>query len=451
MTIAGLDSQFWFALGRSVLAGVIVAAVSLGIGWPLGVRIGLTSFPLRRFLLVLLALPLLLPSFLIAIGFSMLWRGFAGAPAVAWVFACLGVPLVTFAALAATLTITRGQADAAVLAGGERHLFRLAMQAAFPLAGLAAALSGVLTLSDPGPGQIFGWPGAPSEILTSFAARFDRALFTQQALTMAAVAGMLSWPLIWKLAPEVAAGLFARDVNHLSPARVPATAGWLLVTIGIFTLLPLVGLLKPLLVKSWPIKRAWNEVTRTGTDTLLYAGLAAGIAVAVAFALASAAGRSSSRRRWLVAAALALLALPPALPALWLIPWSGRFTLGVALALRGLPLAILFALRAIGSMPSSWADAARVHHVSRARFLAKVACPWCARWAFPAAAVAALLATAEIGTVLLLHPPGHGSLPLAVFTIMANAPEALVAMLCFFYVGLALAAAVLGQQIIRRL
>ena len=48
--------------------------------------------------------------------------------------------------------------------------------------------------------------------------------------------------------------------------------------------------------------------------------------------------------------------------------------------------------------------------------------------------------------VLLLHPPGHGSLPLAVFTIMANAPEALVAMLCLFYVTLALAVAVAGQQ-----
>ena len=48
---------------------------------------------------------------------------------------------------------------------------------------------------------------------------------------------------------------------------------------------------------------------------------------------------------------------------------------------------------------------------------------------FPAPAVAALLATVEVGTVLLLHPPGHGSLPLAVFTVMANAPEALVAML----------------------
>jgi ABC-type Fe3+ transport system permease subunit len=116
-----------------------------------------------------------------------------------------------------------------------------------------------------------------------------------------------------------------------------------------------------------------------------------------------------------------------------------------------MPLAILLALRAIGSMPQSWSDAARVHRVPLATFLGRIAVPWCSRWAFPAAAIAALLATAEVGTVLLLHPPGHGSLPLAVFTIMANAPEALVAMLCLFYVALALALAVAGQQIIRRL
>jgi iron(III) transport system permease protein len=451
MTIAGLDSTFWLALGRSVLVGFIVASVSLAIGWPLGVRIGLTSFPLRRLLLALLALPLLLPSFLLAIGLSMLWRGLGGALAVVWVFACLGVPLVTFAALAATLTLTRGQADAARLAGRERNLFRLSLRAAFPLACLAAALAGTLTLADPGPGQIFGWPGAASELLTSFAARYDRTLATRQAVALAAVAALLAWPLAWKLAPEVASGLFARDVNHPSVVRAPATTVWLFAAASFFALLPLAGLLIPLLAQPWPVTRAWSEVTRTGTDTLLYAALAAGISVVVAFALAWAAGRSPARRRWLVTAALALLALPPALPALWLIPWSGRVTLGVALAMRGLPLAILLALRAIGSMPPSWADAARVHRVSRATYLARISAPWCSRWAFPAAATAALLATAEVGTVLLLHPPGHGSLPLAVFTIMANAPEALVAMLCLFYVALALALAVAGQQIIRRL
>ncbi len=447
----GFDAAFAAALGRSVVVAVIVAGVSLGIGWPLGVRIGLTSFPLHRFLLTLLALPLLLPSFLVAIGLSMLWHGLGGAPAVVWVFACLGVPLVTFAAIAATLSITRGQADAARLAGGERHRCRLALRAAFPLAGLAAALAGALTLADPGPGQIFGWPGAASELLTNFAARYDRALATQQALALAAVAALLAWPLTWKLAPEVAAGLFARDVNRPLPVRTATTTAWVFGAASMFMLLPLAGLLKPLLVQPWPVARAWGEVTRTGTDTLLYALLAAGIAVAVAFALAWAAGRSPARRRWLVTAALALLALPPALPALWLIPWSGRVALGVALALRGLPLAILLALRAVGSMPSSWADAARVHRVPRATFLTRVLLPWCARWAFPAAAVAALLATAEVGTVLLLHPPGHASLPLALFTIMANAPEALVAMLCLLYVVLALGLAVAGQQIIGRL
>jgi ABC-type Fe3+ transport system permease subunit len=227
--------------------------------------------------------------------------------------------------------------------------------------------------------------------------------------------------------------------------------GWLLLAVLFVSLLPIAGLVKPLLAHPWPVARAWREVVRTGGDTLLYAALAAGLAVLVAFALAWSAGGSPARRRWLVTAALALLALPPALPALWLIPWSGRFTLGLALALRGLPLAMLFALRAVGSMPASWTDAARVHRVPRATFLARVVLPWCARWAGPAAALAALLATAEIGTVLLLHPPGHGSLPLAIFTIMANAPEALVAMLCLLYVGLAATAAVAGQPLVRRL
>ena len=48
-----------------------------------------------------------------------------------------------------------------------------------------------------------------------------------------------------------------------------------------------------------------------------------------------------------------------------------------------------------------------------------------------------MLARAEIGTVLLLHPPGAGTLPLAIFTVMANAPESLVASLCVIYISLA--------------
>ena len=48
--------------------------------------------------------------------------------------------------------------------------------------------------------------------------------------------------------------------------------------------------------------------------------------------------------------------------------------------------------------------------------------------------VVALLATADIGTVLLLHPPGQDSFPLAIFTVMANARESVVASLCLVYI-----------------
>jgi hypothetical protein len=54
-----LDSTFWLALLRSLVVGLTVAGVSLGIGWPLGVRASLTTFPCRRPLLGLLAMPLL--------------------------------------------------------------------------------------------------------------------------------------------------------------------------------------------------------------------------------------------------------------------------------------------------------------------------------------------------------------------------------------------------------
>jgi hypothetical protein len=43
------------------------------------------------------------------------------------------------------------------------------------------------------------------------------------------------------------------------------------------------------------------------------------------------------------------------------------------------------------------------------------------------------LATAEIGTILLLRPPGEDSFPLAIFTVMANASEVKVSSLCFIY------------------
>ncbi len=58
-----------------------------------------------------------------------------------------------------------------------------------------------------------------------------------------------------------------------------------------------------------------------------------------------------------------------------------------------------------------------------------------------------VLAAADITTTHLLHPTtGRPSLPLAIFTVMANSPEGLVASLCLIYLfGVVLLMAVASQ------
>ena len=70
--LAGMDPSFRSALRSSVLVAVAVVLLSLVIGLPLGVTAALYAVPARRALLALLALPMLVPSVLWAIGWSAL-------------------------------------------------------------------------------------------------------------------------------------------------------------------------------------------------------------------------------------------------------------------------------------------------------------------------------------------------------------------------------------------
>ena len=69
-----------------------------------------------------------------------------------------------------------------------------------------------------------------------------------------------------------------------------------------------------------------------------------------------------------------------------------------------------------------------------ATFSSRVLLPWVRPALAAAFLLVALLAAADAPTVLLLHPPGHPSLPLALLTLMSNAPRAYVSALIAVYV-----------------
>jgi iron(III) transport system permease protein len=455
-----LGGAFWTAMRNSLEIAIYVAALALAIGLPAGLAVALYEFPGRRFFLAALTIPLLAPSFLWAIGWSAL-AGHLGPPATVWmngrfgcclVFLASAVPLVLWITYAATISVAGTQIEAARMAGGERTVVWFTGRYVAVTAMLAAVLAGILTLSDPGPGQILGQRTVASEVLTSFSSLYDYGLAAWQCLALTLAVLTFVAPLMFLTAGRLASQILARQVRPLR--RIPAgryapAICAVFFAIGLLLLVvPLVGLLLPLR-GGVDLTRAWREVVRTGPNTLIYAVGTGAVAAGLGFLAALCVGRSSRARAVVLGTCLALFALPPSLGALGVVqtatsvpPWldwltRSRLTVCVEMGLRFFPIATIIALRSWGSLSSTWTQAAALHGVSTTKYLARVVVPH----VLPALAAALLLiglmATADVGSVLLLHPPGQGSLPLAIFTVMANAPESLVASLCLVYIVLA--------------
>lgn len=453
-----LDQAFAGALVNSFWVALAAMAVSLLVGLPAGVAAALYRFPAKKLLLALLALPLLVPSFLWAIGWSSLaafwgrkWsEALAGFPGSVVVFSAFGIPVVLLTVFVVTARLSASQLDAASLAGGEKTVFGQSLRHALEAALLAASLAGVLTLSDPGPGFIFGLRTAASEILTSFSARYDFSLAGRQCAFLTGIVLLLAAPLAFYAAPRLASEVLSRQTRpHVPRQHVlgGVTTAFLLLLLAFEVLFPLAGLALPLAEGGGQFRRAFSELLRTLPNTLIYA-LGAGLVGAfTGFLLAFLVGRSSRMRMLALGLCITVFSLPPTLAALGVVhlaagapAWTdallrSRLTVCFFLGLRFFPLAAVLGMQAWAASSPSWTWSAAVHGVPLGRYLCQVVLPFVGLSLAVSVSVVALLATADVGTVLLLHPPGEPSFPLVIFTVMANAPESLVAALCLIYLG----------------
>ncbi len=460
VSLTGLPSgAFASAMRNSLSMALTVAAISLMVGLPVGVLAGLYEFSGRKILMALAALPLLVPSFLWAIGWSALAihlgpsaaeivSGFSGCTLV---FSVGVIPLVLLITYAATSTLSGSQIDAARLAGGEMSVLRHAAGHAVTPALLAAGLGSVIAMADPGPGQILGLRTAASEILISFSALYDFTLAGMQCAMLAGMVLLFALPLAYFAGPRIASEMLARQTRRMRRVGSRSTSGLPISATAALTVFLLIGVATPILGLVLPLlharefSRAVSEIVRTALNTITYAAGAGTISVLLAFITAFLVGRNDRLRKVAIVMSFVLFSLPPAFAALGIVwiaslapAWAdpilrSRLTVCLALGLRFFPIANVLGLRAWASTSASWTLAAGLHGVSLGRYLRRVALPLMLPSGAVAMLLVALLATGDIGTVLLLHPPGEASFPLAIFTVMANAPEALVASLCLVH------------------
>ncbi len=452
------SGDFNAAIVRSLLVAISVLLFAIAIGLPMGTATAIYAFRGRRLFLALLALPLMVPSFLWAIGLSQILdlahitldnkvlRGLAPV----YVFAAFATPLAVFAAFLATKSLSGTQIDAYRLAGSDGWVFARLMKRALPITFLTTLLAAIMTLSDPGPGQIFGFSGAASEILVSFSALYDFDLARRQSLILALVAIVVSLPFIVWYGPRLSSALLAKETTASRLAhnkKVRRFAPMVYILMLLFLLgMPFLGLIKPVL-HGFALDYAFHELIRTVANTLFYA-LSAGfigtlIAIGVVMLFAG-----KKRAILIITLALLIMVVPSSflavsiiqlgssLSASWDWLFRSRLIVGLALGIHFSPVAILLVLKRYSAVSDSWFDAARISGVSMIVFYWRIIAPFLAPALALSVLIISLLASSEIGTVLLLRPPGEDSFPLSIFTVMANASESLVSTLCLLYIGL---------------
>jgi ABC-type Fe3+ transport system permease subunit len=455
-----LGVGFEDAIVRSLLIAAWLTVVALVLGVPCGLFAALYQFPARTALLAGLALPLLLPSFLWAIGLSNLRIGLGlaresvlgGSSGSVFAFACMACPLVVFSTILSVRSLPANMLAAARLAGGEMTVLRYASRISLPGAVAGALLGAAISMTDAGPGQILGAGGTASQILISFSALYDFETAALQSMVAAALALAVATPGVWWVARHFDQAATSRDARLSAPSR-HAVGSWAAMVLCLAVLLltlvaPLTGLATSAFKHNW-MDRVVAVAADTGFNSLYYAIIAAFVATTLGTSVALGVGRIKSLQTAVLGFLIAVFVLPSALfgigavfagsaaPA-WLDPlFRGRFVVGLVTGLRLTPLAAVLMMRALAATEPNWALAAGVHGVSLGSFVRRVLAPYHASSAMVAAGLVGLLALADVTTVMLLQPPGESSYAASLFTVMANAPESLVANLCLFYVAVA--------------
>ncbi|MCL4199434.1 MAG: ABC transporter permease subunit [Phycisphaerales bacterium] len=204
--------------------------------------------------------------------------------------------------------------------------------------------------------------------------------------------------------------------------------------------------------------RAWAIARGPALNTVVYAGSAAVGATGIAFAV-SWLGRGTDGRATAIGlerrAAEALMVLgfatPGAILALGLLDAFGssaasKFAPPVVLVTAALVVrCVVVAQRVIdvgvGAIPSSLIEAAQLAGASGDRIGRSIIAPLIAPHLAVALAAAFVLSSAEIGSTILLYPPGGETLPIALYAVEANSPRSLVAALTMLLVTLPLVTA----------
>jgi iron(III) transport system permease protein len=451
------DSRQRGLLYNTALLGIGTALLATAIGAPLGIALARVPFRGKTLLRLVAAVPVLLPPYVVALAWVFLGgsRGLlsrlGGAdglsewtnslPGAVLVLSLVLYPLSMLATEAAVRRIDGRLEEAALLVAPPGRVLRhITLPLAAPGVLAAALVIFVLAVSE------FGVPGLlqvrvyTTEVFTAFAALYDfnRAILLAVPLLVLCVAVAAMAAVV--LGDRLVTTRRTTGVSLVTfPAwRAPAAVAAFLV-IAAAVGFPVAILVREALgARSLPA--ALGGSGQAIANSLILAAVGATAVVAVAVWLGYAQARTG--RRFRLAAQIlfvALFAVPSTIVGVGLIGlWNRPETAAIygteamfllAYLARFVPVAALILSAAAAAVSVSHEEAAATSGAGWLRTMCRIVLPQMQIGMAAAWAIAFVLAFGELGASILVAPPGEATLPIRIYTIIANAPPSQIAAL----------------------
>lgn len=460
-------------LMNSALLGAATALVATILGAPLGLLLARADLPAKSLMRLALIIPLVLPPYVLGLA----WIYFSGSAGIvvhllgrdplsdstyslAGCVVVLSIGFFPLAMLATEASARRvdGRLEEAglLVASPRRVLTRITLPLIAPGVAAAALVIFVLALSE------FGVPGLlrvrvfTTEVFTAFAAQYDFGRATALSTPLLFLA------LIAALALKLITGerlLSTRRSTH--PGLSLKLGGWrapALTMIGLVLALSVVLPLSALTTEArgfGPIAAALQASTRAITNSIVLSLSSAVLIVALGLLLGYSRARARTQLgRFADLAFIILFAAPSTVVGVGLIGlWNRPGPLGeiyrgpsiiiIAYLARFVSVAALMLAAAIRQVPASLEEAAEVAGAGWPRTFVGIVFPLITPAAAAALVVSFIFSFGELGATVLVAPPGESTLPVRVYTLIANAPSSQVASLALMQAGIVLVPLVL--------
>lgn len=461
-----LDSRQSGLLYNTAVLGIGTSILATFVGVPLGFALARVPLPFKTAVRLALLAPAVLPPYVVALAsvslHALLSSHVSGdlfAPySVAGAVVVLAIVFYPLPMVATEVALSRVEArleEAALLAAPPgRVLRRITGPLIAPAVVAAALVVFVLAISE------FSVPGLlrvrvfTTEVFTAFAALYDFGRATALALPLLVVCAVVA-----AFAGTVAGGRLV--TTRRAGAASAAFADWRRGAVAIIVIVILTALLLPLTALSLEAARSTSisSVLRGSGDAVMTSLLSAAAGATAVTVPAAVLGYARARAAPRTGAALDVLwlilfAVPSTVVGVGLIGvWNRPGLLGalygtdamlvLGYLARFTPVAALILGATIRSVATSQEEAAAIAGASWKRTMFRIVLPQVSPGLAAVWLIAFVLAFGEVGTSILVAPPGESTLPIRVYTLTANAPPGLTATLALFQSAVVLAPLVL--------